>query len=125
MSPYNIHYVDHVDIEPSIVVKDSLVRVRGIIHTHIKQEDMGLFVDGLLGRGLLNYFKLRMRNFSKNKRSWVTLVPIPRAKVDAIVGIDSLFNYLEIEKRPIIWKVECYGYQIKKDGEILRSWPLL
>ena len=124
MSPYNIHYVDSVDIEPSISVKDSLVRVRGTIHTHIKQEGVGTFVDGLLARGLLNFFKLRMRGFYGNKRSWITLIPIPREKKDAVVGISSLLEYLEHEQLPIVWKVECYGYEINEDGMILRSWKL-
>lgn len=107
---------------------------RGTVSTHIPIDDIPKFIDGLLSRGITQYFVPRQSKMNSGKRVWYTFqfrglkATHPTEEVTREMTkeiIRDLLRYIYLAKYPIIWKQDRWGYEINTFGEIKRKWDLI
>jgi len=92
----------------------------GQFSVHINHVQINNFAIDLFQRKLMETFFMKIRPCGNSHRC-VIITPRDNVTWEATM---ILLNYLEAEKIAIKWKEGQHGYEIKKDGTIIRKWEL-
>ncbi len=105
---------DEMDIYPSVINR------AGVFIMHVPTAWTNNLAMDLYDRGVVDSFRLIVKICGHRYKG---IVLIPHENVGK-VEIDALLNYMHERKIAIKWKEGRCGYEISREGKILRKWDL-
>ena len=110
------------EFDEEVDIFDCVRKRTGIFMLHIYNHQIHHLSMDLFNKGVLDAFNVSMKPCTSFRRC-VIMSPKPTIKIDNDLIVD-LLDYLHDKKIAIKWKEGVHGYEITRNGTIIRKWEL-